>query len=35
MTIEHEQLPPDEVVNYQDGWALIAVQLASARLARR
>jgi uncharacterized protein YndB with AHSA1/START domain len=35
MTIEHEQLPPDEIVNYQDGWALIAVQLASARLARR
>ncbi len=30
MTIEHVQLPPAEVIDYQEGWALIGVQLTAA-----
>ena len=30
MTIEHEQLPPDETDSHQHGWAAIAVQLEEA-----
>jgi uncharacterized protein YndB with AHSA1/START domain len=34
MTIEHEQLPADEVDNHQRGWGAITVQLAEALGAR-
>jgi uncharacterized protein YndB with AHSA1/START domain len=30
MTIEHEQLPPEEVDNHERGWGTIAVQLRDA-----
>ena len=30
MTIEHEQLPPEEVDSHQHGWGTIAVQLGGA-----
>ena len=30
MTIEHEQLPPEEVNNHQRGWGAIAVQPGEA-----
>ena len=30
MTIEHEQLPPEEVDTHQHGWGTIAVQLGGA-----
>jgi uncharacterized protein YndB with AHSA1/START domain len=30
MTIEHEQLPPEEVDNHQRGWGAITVQLGEA-----
>jgi uncharacterized protein YndB with AHSA1/START domain len=30
MTIEHEQLPPEEVDSHQRGWGTIAVQLGEA-----
>ena len=30
MTIEHEQLPPEEVGNHQRGWGAITVQLGEA-----
>jgi len=30
MTIEHEQLPPEQVDDHQRGWAAIAVQLGEA-----
>jgi len=30
MTIEHEQLPPEEMNSHQHGWAAIAVQLEEA-----
>ena len=34
MTIEHEQLPPEEVDSHQRGWGAIAVQLGEALSAR-
>ena len=34
MTIEHEQLPPEEVDNHQRGWGAITVQLGEALGAR-
>jgi uncharacterized protein YndB with AHSA1/START domain len=34
MTIEHEQLPPEQVDNHQRGWGTVAVQLGEALLAR-
>ena len=30
MTIEHEQLPPEEMDTHQHGWGTIAVQLGGA-----
>ncbi len=30
MTIEHEQLPPEQVDSHQHGWGTIALQLAEA-----
>jgi hypothetical protein len=35
MTIEHEQLPPAEAENYQNGWAAVAVQLGQVIRDRR
>ncbi len=34
MTIEHQQLPPEQVDNHQRGWGAIAAQLAEALGAR-
>jgi uncharacterized protein YndB with AHSA1/START domain len=34
MTIEHEQLPPDEADSHQRGWAAVAAQLEAARQTR-
>lgn len=34
MTIEHEQLPPEQVDSHQHGWATIDTQLGEALLAR-
>ena len=34
MTIEHEQLPPDQADAHQHGWGAIAVQLGEALQAR-
>jgi uncharacterized protein YndB with AHSA1/START domain len=34
MTIEHEQLPPDETDSHQRGWPTVAVQLEEALHAR-
>jgi uncharacterized protein YndB with AHSA1/START domain len=35
MTIEHEQLPPEQAGDHQRGWDAIVVQLDEAFLARR
>jgi uncharacterized protein YndB with AHSA1/START domain len=34
MTIEHEQLPPEEVGNHQRGWGAITMQLGETLDAR-
>ena len=34
MTIEHEQLPPEQVDDHQRGWGAITVQLGEALVAR-
>jgi uncharacterized protein YndB with AHSA1/START domain len=34
MTIEHEQLPPDQVPNHQRGWGAIAMQFGEALASR-
>jgi len=34
MTIEHEQLPPEQVDDHQRGWGAITVQLGEALAAR-
>jgi uncharacterized protein YndB with AHSA1/START domain len=30
MTIEHEQLPPEQAISHQRGWGTIAIQLSDA-----
>jgi hypothetical protein len=35
MTIEHEQLPPEQVSSHRRGWGAIAVQLGEALRERR
>ena len=34
MTIEHEQLPPDQVTGHEHGWTAIAAQFGGALAAR-
>jgi hypothetical protein len=35
MTIEHEQLPPEQVSGHRRGWGAIVVQLGEALRGRR
>jgi hypothetical protein len=35
MTIEHEQLPPEQVSSHRRGWGAIVVQLGEALRERR